>query len=90
MWPGIRDREIRIRGPRAEAALLRGWLNARLDRAIRPVADAAQLAVRLGGEELAPPRWPAPSASDLLSGELDRFGRDPVYEQALRAAAADP
>ena len=24
--------------------------------------------------------------SELLSDELDRFGRDPVYEQAVRAA----
>jgi len=85
-WPGIRDQEIRIRGPRAEATLLRGWLNARLDRAIRPVEEGAHLAVRLGGEELQPPRAPVPSASDLLSGELDRFGRDPVYEQALASA----
>jgi hypothetical protein len=86
-WPGIREQEIRIRGPRAEATLLRGWLNARLDRAINPIEAAAKLAVRLGGEELAPPRMPAPTASDLLSGELDRFGRDPIYEQALLAAA---
>ena len=34
-WPAIREQEIRVRGPRAEAALLRGWLGARLDRAVR-------------------------------------------------------
>jgi glucose-6-phosphate dehydrogenase assembly protein OpcA len=86
-WPGIREQEIRIRGPRAEAALLHGWLNARLQRAIRPVEAAGELGVRLGGEELRPPRAPAPTPSDLLSAELDSFARDPVYEEAALAAA---
>jgi glucose-6-phosphate dehydrogenase assembly protein OpcA len=87
-WPGIREAEIRIRGPRAEAALLRGWLNSRLDRAIRPVEPAGELAIRLGGEELASPRLEPLTPSDLLSGELDRFGRDRVYEAAAVAAVA--
>jgi glucose-6-phosphate dehydrogenase assembly protein OpcA len=86
-WPAIREQEIRIRGPRAEASLLRAWLNTRLDRAIRPIEPAGELGVRLGGEELRPPRAPAPSPSDLLSAELDRFGRDRVYEEAVAAAA---
>jgi glucose-6-phosphate dehydrogenase assembly protein OpcA len=86
-WPGISEQEIHLRGPRAEAELLRAWLNARLDRAIRPVEEGKQLLVRLGGEKLPPPAGPDPSPSDLLSAELDRFGRDPVYEQAVRAAA---
>lgn len=87
-WPGIREQEIRIRGPRAEATLLRGWLNARLDRAIRAIEEAPDLTVRLGGEQLPPPRNPPPSPSDLLSAELDHFARDPIYEEAVRAAAA--
>jgi len=86
-WPAIREQEIRVRGPRAEATLLRAWLNARLDRAIRPVEPAGELSVRLGGEELRPPRGPTPGPSDLLSAELDRFARDPVYEEAVAAAA---
>ncbi|HVV59046.1 MAG TPA: glucose-6-phosphate dehydrogenase assembly protein OpcA [Gaiellaceae bacterium] len=85
-WPGIREQEIRIRGPRAEATLLRAWLNTRLDRAIHAIDEAPALAVRLGGEELPSPRTPTPSPSDLLSAELDRFGRDPVFEDAVRAA----
>jgi hypothetical protein len=28
-----------------------------------------------------------PSSSDLLSAELDEFGRTPIYEAAARAAA---
>jgi hypothetical protein len=31
---------------------------------------------------------PPPSDSDLLSAELDVYHRDPVYEAAVRAAAA--
>ena len=86
-WPSIREQEIRIRGPRAEASLLRAWLNTRLDRAIRPIEPAGELGVRLGGEELRPPRAPTASPSDLLSAELDRFGRDRIYEEAVAAAA---
>jgi glucose-6-phosphate dehydrogenase assembly protein OpcA len=86
-WPAIREQEIRIRGPRAEATLLRAWLNARLERAIRPIEPAGELGVRLGGEELRPPRAPVASPSDLLSAELDRFGRDRVYESAVAAAS---
>jgi glucose-6-phosphate dehydrogenase assembly protein OpcA len=86
-WPEIREQEIHIRGPQAEGALLRAWLNARLDRAIHPVEEGKHLLVRLGGEKLPPPSDPDLGASDLLSAELDRFGRDPVYEQAVHAAA---
>jgi glucose-6-phosphate dehydrogenase assembly protein OpcA len=86
-WPGVREQEIRISGPRAEASLLRGWLAAQLDRAVRPVEPAGEIAVRLGNEELPSPRADPHSPSDLLSAELDRFGRDRVYEAAVRAAA---
>jgi Glucose-6-phosphate dehydrogenase subunit N-terminal domain len=86
-WPGIREQEIRIQGPRAEATLLRAWLNTRLDRAIHAVDEAPTLAVRLGGEQLPPPRTPTPSPSDLLSAELDRFSREPIYEASVRAVA---
>ena len=86
-WPAIAEQEIRVRGPRAEASLLRAWLNARLGRAIRPVEPADELAVRLGGEDLPPPRVPTPDPSALLSAELDRLDRDPIFEEAVRAAA---
>jgi Glucose-6-phosphate dehydrogenase subunit N-terminal domain len=88
LWPAIREQEIRVRGPRAEATLLRAWLNARLDRAIRPIEPASELGVRLGGEDLRPPRGGPPSASDLLSAELDKFSRDRIYEEAVAAAAS--
>ena len=86
-WPGVREQEIRISGPRAEASLLRGWLGAQLHRGVRPIEPAGELAVRLGGEELPSPRTEARSPSDLLSAELDRFAREPVYEAAVIAAA---
>jgi hypothetical protein len=86
-WPGVREQEIRIRGPRAEASLLRGWLAAQLRRAVRPIEPAGELAVRLGGEELPSPRTEPRSPSDLLSAELDHFARDRIYEAAIGAAA---
>jgi glucose-6-phosphate dehydrogenase assembly protein OpcA len=82
-WPEIREQEIRIRGPLAEATLLRGWLAARLHRAIRPIEVAPELGVRLGGEEIRPPQRELLSPSDLLSAELDRFRRDATYEEAV-------
>jgi glucose-6-phosphate dehydrogenase assembly protein OpcA len=88
-WPEIREQEIRVRGPRAEASLLRGWLAARLHRAMRPFEETAELGVRLGGEDVRPPRVDPLSPSDLLSAELDRFRRDPVYEQAVLRAARE-
>jgi hypothetical protein len=86
-WPGVREQEIRIRGPRAEASLLRGWLADRLHRAVRPIEPAGELAVRLGGEVLPPPHTEPRSPSDLLSAELDHFARDRIYEAAVAAAA---
>ena len=87
-WPGIREQEIRIRGPRAEAELVRGWLNARLDRAVRPIEPASTLAVRLGGEDLPPPSADPETPSDFLSAELDNFSRNPIYEAAVLAAGS--
>jgi glucose-6-phosphate dehydrogenase assembly protein OpcA len=85
-WPGIRDQEIRISGPRAEASLLRGWLEARLGRPMRAVAPAGELSVHLGAEEVPAPREEPRSPSDLLSAELDRFARDRIYEAAVIGA----
>jgi glucose-6-phosphate dehydrogenase assembly protein OpcA len=85
-WPEIVEQEVRIAGPPAESVLLRGWLASRLERPIRPVEEAAELTVRLGGEEMLSPRAESQTPSDLLSAELDRFTRDLVYEQAVLAS----
>jgi len=87
-WPAIAEQEVAIRGPRAEAALVRGWLQARLDRELAPAETAGELGARLDGEEVSAPSDVPLSPSELLSAELDRLGRDPIYEQAAAAAVA--
>jgi hypothetical protein len=72
-WPDIPDR---IAGPPAEACLIAGWLKSRAGVEV----DVEWV------EEL--PFTDQKSASDLLSEELDVYGPDRVYEDAVRAAAA--
>jgi glucose-6-phosphate dehydrogenase-like protein OpcA len=88
LWPGIRDlRSLYVRGPVAEASLLAGWLRARLDRDVELRHDEADVltAIAIDGEPCAPPHERV-TGSDLLSAELDQFGRDAVYEAAARRA----
>jgi glucose-6-phosphate dehydrogenase assembly protein OpcA len=87
-WPAIREQEIEIRGPRAEAALVRGWLLSRLDREVPLGEPAGELGVRLDGEEILSPHDQPLSPSDLLSAELDHLARDRVYEGAVIGAAS--
>lgn len=89
-WPAIREQEIGVSGPPAEAALLRGWLSARLQRDLPAPARADRVAVRLDGEPVTMLDEPPRSPSDLLSAELDRSTRDPIYEEAVAAAAGAP
>ncbi|MFN2471470.1 MAG: glucose-6-phosphate dehydrogenase assembly protein OpcA [Gaiellaceae bacterium] len=89
LWPQIAEvRTLGVTGPLADALLLTGWLRSRLDRPVALEHDYAGEveAVAVDGRPVEMPREPVPSQSDLLSGELDRFGRDPVYEAAVRAA----
>jgi glucose-6-phosphate dehydrogenase assembly protein OpcA len=79
-----RGRQLRIRGPLQESSLLAGWLRSRLGHDVElehEPADRIELVV-LDGEEVRA-REERPSPSDLLSGELDRFSRDPIYESAV-------
>ena len=91
LWPGIADvGTIRVRGTAAQAWLLCGWLRSRLGR--DDIAVEHEEAERLEGIDLdgvpAPfPPGDPPAPSDVLSDELDRFGRDPVYEAAVLAVA---
>ncbi len=91
LWPRIKDiRKLGVAGPRAEASLLAGWLRSRLDSNLELVLEEADQLERLAadGEEVALPPGDPPTPSELLSAELDQFGRDPVYEDAARAASA--
>lgn len=90
LWPGIAEvRKLRVQGPIAEAMLLVGWLRSRLERDVELEHNVADdlTAVDVDGEPCPAPHE-RPSASDLLSSELDEFGRDPVYEAAAKSAAS--
>ncbi len=88
LWPGIGGvAKLRVEGPRADAELIVGWLRSRLKREILLTRrNAARVsAIWVDGERVESP-GDLPSPSELLSAELDQFGRDRVYEDALRAA----
>jgi glucose-6-phosphate dehydrogenase assembly protein OpcA len=89
-WPGVkRIRRLRVEGPRADAELVAGWLRSRLKRDValtRRNADTVQ-AMWVDGDPVAFSGEP-PTPSELLSAELDQFGRDRVYEAAARATLA--
>jgi hypothetical protein len=87
-WPGIKQaRSLQVVGPRAEALLLRGWLRSRLrrDYTLRHEAGRVLTRVELDGEPVAVPPLPRLSPSDLLSEQLEDYGRDRIYEAAVRA-----
>lgn len=89
LWPGIASaRRLGVRGPRAGTVLLHAWLESRLGRAIELEHETAQEieSITVDGVPVQPPRWSRNSAADLLSDQLDLFGRDTVYEDSVRAA----
>ena len=89
-WPELKKvKRLSVTGPKADALLLAGWLRTRLRRQVELThRAAAQLErVAVDGEALVPPPGGPPSPSDLLSAELDQFGRDQVYEAAVNAAS---
>jgi hypothetical protein len=90
LWPSIGDVErIRVTGTSAQAHLLAGWLRSRLQRPVELEVDEADglIGVEVDGRPTAFPPGAPPDPSDLLSDELERFSRDRVYEDAVRAAA---
>jgi Glucose-6-phosphate dehydrogenase subunit N-terminal domain/Glucose-6-phosphate dehydrogenase subunit C-terminal domain len=90
LWPDVADvRTIRVHGTEAQAFLLAGWLRSRLDRddiALEHVESERLVGIDLDGEAAPFPPGDPPLPSDVLSDELDRFTRDPVYEAAVLAA----
>jgi len=83
-------REISVRSTRAQALLLMGWLRSRLghDVALEHEPADSLVSVYVDGQQIDAPPGEAPPASDLLSDQLDRFARDPIYEGAVRAASS--
>jgi glucose-6-phosphate dehydrogenase assembly protein OpcA len=91
LWPGIADvSEIRVHGTAAQAYLLAGWLRSRLGReiALEHIAADRLEGIELDGEPAQFPAGDPPSSSSVLSEELDRFARDPVYEAATASSSA--
>lgn len=91
LWPGIGGvQKIRVVGTAPQAHLLAGWLRSRLKRSVELEHEPADtlLAVEIDSEPAPFPPGDAPNPADLLSEELDRFSRDPMYEDAVRAAFA--
>ncbi len=89
LWPGIADvRRIGVVGTAAQANLLAGWLGSRLERAVELEHEPSDrlVGVEIDGEAAPFPPGDPPDPSDLLSDELDRVARDPIYEAAVRAA----
>jgi hypothetical protein len=90
MWPGIAKLgTVSVTGPKADAMLLAGWLRSRLDRKVKlEHEEAGELSgVSVDGDPVRAPRGEQQDPSELLSAELDQFGRDMVYEAAAAAAA---
>lgn len=86
LWP-LEPTELHVVGPATEAALLAGWLRSRLARplVLRREEGERLRRLELDGREVQA-REERLTPSDLLSLQLDRFLRDPVYEAAAANA----
>ena len=86
-WP-FEGREISVTATRAQAVLLAGWLSSRLGHEVDLEHEPADVltSVYVDGKAIDAPPGERPPASELLSSQLDRFTRDPVYEAAVIAA----
>jgi glucose-6-phosphate dehydrogenase assembly protein OpcA len=90
LWPGIAEvKGVRVSGTAAQAHLLAGWLRSRLGREVELEHDPSDrlVGVKIDGEPAPFPPGDPPPPAELLSDELDRFGRDRIYEEAVRAAS---
>lgn len=93
LWPDVRDAAVlRVAGPEADALLLQGWLSGRLGHAVRlehEPAGEVEL-VEVDGREARIGRFEPKTPSDLLSDELEQFGHDRIYEEAVRSFSSEP
>jgi glucose-6-phosphate dehydrogenase assembly protein OpcA len=91
LWPDIAEASrVRVAGPEADALLLASWLRARLGRSVELEHEPAgeiEL-VEVDGRAAVPAREEPKTSSDLLSDQLEEFGRDRMYEEAVRNFAS--
>jgi glucose-6-phosphate dehydrogenase assembly protein OpcA len=87
LWPDVADaRRLRVAGPKAEALLLNGWLSARLARKVDlDLEPAGEIELVDVDGRSAGARTEPKSPADLLSDQLEIFGRDRIYEEAVRS-----
>jgi glucose-6-phosphate dehydrogenase assembly protein OpcA len=88
LWPDIAEAQrLEVGGPAAEALLLCGWLRGRLGREVAlHHEDRDQLErVEVDGLAARPVGAEPLSPVELLSAELELFGRDRIYEEAVRS-----
>jgi Glucose-6-phosphate dehydrogenase subunit len=92
LWPDVASvGVIRVTGTRAQALLIAGWLRSRLDRddiELEHVEAERLEGIELDGKPAPFPPGDPPIPSDVLSDELERYTRDPVYEAAVAASLA--
>jgi len=89
LWPAIAKVErIKVTGTEAQAQLLAGWLRSRLGKSIGLEHEPSNklVGVELDGDPAPFPPGDPPLPADLLSDELDKLSRDPIYEAAVLAA----
>jgi glucose-6-phosphate dehydrogenase assembly protein OpcA len=87
LWPEVASvGRIRVAGPKAEALLLSRWLASRLARELHlELEPAGEIElVEVDGLPAAARSEPK-SPADLLSDQLEIFGRDRIYEEAVRS-----
>ena len=80
---------VRVIGTTAQSLLVVGWLRSRLGRddiELEHVESPRLEGIELDGKPAPFPPGDPPIPSDVLSDELDRFTRDPVYEAAVLAS----
>jgi len=89
LWPAIAKVErIKVTGNEAQAQLLAGWLRSRLGKSVGLEHEPSNklVGVELDGDPAPFPPGDPPLPADLLSDELDKLSRDPIYEAAVLAA----
>lgn len=93
LWPDVSGAAVvRVAGPEPEALLLQGWLSARLGHEVRldhEPAGEVEL-IEVDGRQARIGRVEPKTSSDLLSDELEVFGRDRIYEEAVRSFSSGP